>query len=192
MQSSTLRKFSASCGAFVLLALLILLLPLRWLGAMLLAAAVHELCHMAAIRLCGGRIVSVRLGCFGAVIRTSPMEGARALLCSLAGPIGALTLLGASRWLPRTAICAAFQSAWNLLPIYPLDGGRALRCGARLLFLPDTAQRVCDAVQTACVAIFLFAGVYGTFKLKLGPLPIAAALLLLRKIPCKLTRKRLQ
>lgn len=28
---------------------------------------------------------------------------------------------------PRLAFCATLLSAWNMLPIYPLDGGRALR-----------------------------------------------------------------
>lgn len=192
MPSWKLRKCSVAPAAFVLLALAVLVLPLRWICALLLSGVFHELCHVAAIRLCGGKVTAVRIGSGGAVIETTPMETWQELLCALAGPVGGMALLCISGWLPRTAICAAFQSAWNLLPVYPLDGGRALRCSAQLLFPTDIALRICNIVQTACVVLLLCVGIYGTFVLKLGLLPIAAAILLLRKIPCKPAHKRLK
>ena len=51
----------------------------------------------------------------------------RELLAVLAGPAGSLLLLSLYRVLPRVAVCAAVQGFYNLLPIEPLDGGRALR-----------------------------------------------------------------
>lgn len=186
------RNVTLEAGAYILLALMVFLLPLKWIFAALLAGLVHELCHVLAIRLCGGRILSVEIGAGGAVIRTDPMDSLRELVCALAGPLGGLILLLFARWLPRTAICAGLQSAYNLLPLYPLDGGRALRCGALLVLPPKTADRFCYLVQIGCLCAIVLLGIYGTFFLRLGVLPILIALLLLRKIPCKPWRQRVQ
>lgn len=186
------HKVSIEAGAYLLLALLIFLMPLRWLLAALTAAAVHELCHILAIHFCGGQVLDIQIGPGGAVIRTEPMNCAKELLCALAGPVGGFSLLLFARWLPRTAICAGFQSVYNLLPLYPLDGGRALHCFASMAFSPVTAERLCAVVQTGCLCAVVALGLYGTFRLHLGLLPILAAVLLLRKIPCKLGSQRLQ
>lgn len=186
------RKLSLEAGAYFLLAFMALLLPLRWILAALMAGAFHELCHVLAIRLCGGRILGMRIGVGGAVIEMEPMDGFRELVCALAGPLGGLTLMLFARWLPYTAICAGLQSVFNLLPIYPLDGGRALQCGAFLLLPPKTAQRFLTIVRTGCLCGLLIMGIYGAFVLRLGPLPILIVLLLLRKIPCKLERQGVQ
>ena len=121
-------KLSVSPFACVLAAMCVLMLPLRWLVAAFLAAAFHELCHILAVILCGGRVQSLKIGGRGAVISAGRMSTAKNIYCILSGPMGSLLLLLFAPWIPRIAICGLFQGLFNLLPIYPLDGGRALRC----------------------------------------------------------------
>ncbi len=187
------REVPFSGGFCLMLALMLLILPLSWVIAALLAGFVHELCHYAAIRLCGGQAGKIRLYSFAAQIPLPPMSRSKELLCTLAGPFGGLSLLLLARWIPRTAICAAMQSLYNLLPIYPLDGGRALQCVLAMCTKPPTAQKIYRLTQAVCLFCVACVGFYGTFLLHLGLLPILiAGMILVRtkfvKTPCKLAQ----
>jgi membrane-associated protease RseP (regulator of RpoE activity) len=57
----------------LLLALSLLILPLRWLLAVLLAGAVHELGHYVALRLCGVNVSNLRIGIGGARMTVGDM-----------------------------------------------------------------------------------------------------------------------
>lgn len=161
----------------VTLALMLLVLPLKWLLAALLAAVIHELFHWLAIRLCGGRMRWIHVGSGGAVMAVEPLTLGKELICALAGPIGGLLLLPLGGYFPRTALCAAFHSLYNLLPIYPLDGGRAVKCAAQLLF-PGHADRICRVITvTALCAVWILA-LWGTFRLGLGLAPLMIAALM--------------
>ena len=117
----------ADGGFWIVLGLMVLLFPLRFLVGVLLAAAVHELGHLTVIRLTGGRVRCIWLHGGGARIETAPMEPGLAILCALAGPgAGALTVL-AWRWFPELAVAGLVQTIFNLIPIYPLDGGQVAR-----------------------------------------------------------------
>lgn len=109
-------------------ALLILTLPLNWLAASLAAAAVHELCHILSILALGGRIYSFRIYIGGACIDARTPTFGREIFGILAGPLGSLSLLILLRIWPEIALCGMVQGIFNLLPVYPLDGGRILRC----------------------------------------------------------------
>lgn len=183
-----------SGAAWIVLALAVLVLPLRWLGAAILAAVVHEACHWGAVKLCGGQATRLSAGIWGAEMTVTGLNARQELLCALAGPVGGLVLLSLSRFLPRTALCAGLQSLYNLLPIYPLDGGRALRCLCAMLLPGRAGERVCETVRLLCLIGIGILGIYGTFFLKLGltPLFLAAILLAKGKSPCKAASFSLQ
>lgn len=186
----TFRRPDCSPGFLIGLAVGLLMLPLRWFLAMLFAAGFHELCHLLALKLCGGQIVGIRLGAAGAVIHAAPLPHGKSLLCSLAGVTGGLLLILLARWFPRLALCAAVQSAYNLLPLRGLDGGHALRCFLDILFPVKVADPLCLAVERITLILVCFFCLYCTFLLNLGILPIlAAGSLIIRatngKIPCK-------
>ncbi len=173
-----------------MLAGMLLLFPLPWIFAAILAALFHELCHWAAITLCSRESPSVAFFSFGARMPLPPMSQAQEAACALAGPMGSLILLLFARFIPRTAICAAFQSIYNLLPIYPMDGGRALRCLLASILSPPTAQKVCRVIEGLCFTALILLGLYAWLRLHLGILPLVLAVFVILRInfsktPCK-------
>lgn len=113
-------------GAYIVLCLYLLLLPLQWVLAILTAAAVHEMGHLVALWLTDTPVLRITLRPWGACIESAPMTKGENILCSLAGPIAGGILVLFYPAVPRIAVCAAVQTAFNLLPVYPLDGGQAL------------------------------------------------------------------
>ncbi len=175
--SIKLRFTAAGCIA---LALMLLVLPLRWILAWMAAAAFHEGCHALAVKLCGGHVGEVDIDCTGANMHVSGIARGRELICALAGPVGSLVLVFFAKWIPATAVCAVFQSAYNLLPLYPMDGGRALRCFLEMV-MPNHAEKVCCAVGIATVGLLFAGALYAAIGLKLGIMPLLLALILWMK-----------
>ena len=117
-------EFQIRGRALVFLSLWLLLVPLRWVAGAALAATIHELGHLTALWLWSVPVQGMELDIAGAVIRTAPLTQREELWCALAGPLaGALGCLF-WRWFPEAAACAAVQTVFNLIPLYPLDGGR--------------------------------------------------------------------
>lgn len=183
-------------GACIFLALSLMVLPLRWILAGVTAGLVHELFHGLAVLLCGGEVSRLRLGRSGAVMEIHQLPPKKEWLCAMAGPLGSGLLFLLFPYFPRVAFCATVHCVYNLLPIYPLDGGRALRC---LLSgcTEKTKQTVCRILETVTLTLLTLCAFYLTLCRQLGIIPLAAAgILWIRtksgKTPCKEPTLRLQ
>lgn len=178
----------------VLAALILLTLPLKWLLAAVLAAAFHELGHLTILYLLCVPVTEFRVGSFGAYIETGPLTRRQEMLCASAGPAASLCLLLLCRWLPRVAICGGVQGLYNLIPVYPMDGGRILKCALAAAFSQERTEAVCRVVELSFAALLLILLTAVAIVLRLGILPflLGALLLSVRKIPCKLSKLRVQ
>lgn len=178
--------------ACITAALMLLVLPLNWLSAAFFAAVWHEFSHVLMIFAMKGRIFHIRIGLSGARMETEPMVGLAAFLCAIAGPIGSFLLLLLSDSFPRLAVCGFVQGFYNLLPIYPLDGGRVLQCILDFL-IPKFADRVQRWVEVSVLVLILVAFLLAVNDSFVGIWTVLFPLIIiikcfLRKIPCKQTR----
>lgn len=166
---------------YIVWALYILLLPIRWTVAWFAATLVHELFHCFAIKLCGGSILQVRIGIHGAVIETNNAAVWKECLSALAGPLGGISTFLFAKQFPELAVCGFVQSAYNLLPVFPLDGGRAANCLIRMLFPGKLQKAVWNLFEWATLIVLVVIGFYGTFGLSLGPIPVVLVCILVLK-----------
>lgn len=173
-----------------LTALTVLLLPLRWIVASILAALFHECCHIGAILLCGGNILRFSLTPTGAVIETESLSGAKALFCHLAGPIGSFLFLLIAKWMPEVAVFGFLQGAFNLLPLDSLDGGQAIKDLLSLIMSPRRVKFLTLWISRITSFFLIMIGILSVFVLKVGLLPLILAITSVlkgnsAKIPCK-------
>lgn len=168
---------------YILLPAALLLLPLRWVLAWVLAISIHETGHYLALRLCKVPVYGLRLSPLGVTMQVGDLQGRETVLCALAGPLFALMFTVLSPIMPCTAVCIFFQSLFNLLPVYPLDGGRALRV-ILCKWLPFGAVKGAELLLLSLIAAFCFLLFY---KLRLG---LGASMLLLLIFTQKLLANR--
>ncbi len=182
---------------YIGIALGLLFVPVHWVGAWLLAAMIHELFHYVAIRLCRVPIFKLQIGVGGIRMHTGAMHVWQELLCALAGPVSGFLLIFAAKHYPALAICGCVQSVYNLLPLFPMDGGRALKSALQLVFRTPLSTKIFNILQRIVLGILAVLALYMTFKLLLGPLPLLFLMILLWKngtikIPCIAGSKAVQ
>lgn len=147
-----------------------------------LCVALHELGHSLAALSFGIQVRDITLLPIGGLSRLAriPRDPKEEILLSLAGPlvnviiaggllIGLLVRPAVSPWqqislfgphlLARLMWANALLAAFNLLPSFPMDGGRILR-GTLALFIPRTrATRIAAVTGRVMAGLFLLAGV---------------------------------
>lgn len=176
------------CGvSSIYWALVILLFPITWLLPMVVAALIHEGGHYLAVRCFGKRIHVVKVGISGALLETRDLSPGQEFLCALAGPVAGLLPLLLMRIFPGVALCGLLQSLFNLLPIYPLDGGRMIICISELLHIPQSFSRILSGLFLVGMSAL---SLYGAIFLRLGIAPLVVMAILIYKAvtgkrPCK-------
>ena len=76
-----------SAGALIIWALALLLLPLKWVVAIFLAASVHEGAHLLTLWLLDIPIHGIQIGPWGMKLSVAYMEPACELAAASAGPL---------------------------------------------------------------------------------------------------------
>lgn len=153
--------------------------------AFLAAAAAHEAGHLLTLRLLGAEISSVRLGFLDARIGTNTLGYREEALCALAGPAASVLFCVLFRTLaPTFAAISLLLGLFNALPVFPLDGGRALQAGLGMVLPLETAQRVCSGISAAFLAAGLAAALLGAWNYGLGLGPVFAWSAVLVRVAC--------
>lgn len=174
----------------IIVTLSMFVLPIPLVFGWMIAAAIHEICHLSMLLFLKVKVLSVSVGATGALIKTEPMSPVQELLSALAGPVGALLLLFCLRTMPYIAISAAIQSFYNLLPVYPLDGGRAVKCAIVCFVGEDKAAKTSNVLSSVVLIFVLMCGIWMSYYYQLGVLPIVFPLVPLLGTAWKNTLQR--
>lgn len=176
---------------YILLAISMFLIPMKWIFSWIVAVLVHELGHYVMIRVLGYQVWKIQISARGVDMQTAPMDGLSEAVCAVAGPIASFLLISVARWLPYVALCGFFHGFYNLIPIYPLDGGRVLKYALLNLTPIKRVPKLYYWTNRLMIISLCVASVVLSVKFSYGMIPIIAAGMLLfqnmkTKIPCKL------
>lgn len=150
-----------------------------------LAAGCHELGHCAALRLLGNGLGRLRLGAAGAELTPRrPLSYAAELPVALAGPAASLLC---AYWAARHGVflfagLSLALGLFNLLPIAPLDGGRALQCLCALALPAPLDRGFPRWLAVAAAGVLLGAAVGALIRFAALPLLVLAVWLCFRSV----------
>lgn len=138
--------------------------------AALLAAAIHELGHIFAAKICSIPLYEMRLGIFGAALTTdaSLYSYKKEIALAAAGPLANFAssallypIFKSSEGFGALFLAASlFLGILNLLPVESFDGGRILNCILCEKFSPRLASAVCGALSFITVISLWMLSVY--------------------------------
>lgn len=161
--------------------------------AAILGAVLHELGHYAAARFCGVNIKRLNLTASGAEMELSTVRSVpyiQELFITLAGP--AINLAGAvllahapTSWESRYLHAGVQLSlgAFNLLPLYPLDGGAVVRIFLSFLLGEERGTALARAISVFLSMLVFLTGAFlvGTGRASISLL-VTGTWLLLRNL----------
>ncbi len=156
---------------------------LKICGCFLAAMTVHELAHLIVIRLFRIPVNGVSLRLSGAVIRCGFCGYGQEAVCAAAGPAANFFLgLALMRIAPQLAAVSFLLGAGNLLPVYPLDGGRILRALLSRKKDEETVLAVLSRVTFVICCLLMTVACWLTAELQMGLWPVFAALIILCRV----------
>ncbi len=148
---------------------------LVWVGCLFVSVLVHELGHVLAMRTFGIRGQIVLTGFAGMAIPSGQSRHRwQRILISLAGPLAGFGFYGLVRgseelhpWANTSDLMSLayilllginlFLNILNLLPIFPLDGGR-ISLELNTLLSPRAGERICFGLSTIVAGVLAVHG----------------------------------
>ncbi len=134
--------------------------------AVVCSVLVHELAHLLAVKICGGKTERVRITAFGISLGFSaPKTYGEEAFVAAAGPAAsfAFAALGYFRggaFGGEALSFSLFLGLINLLPFEGFDGGRIICATLSPLFGERAGAQVCSALAYACLFSAWVLGVY--------------------------------
>lgn len=178
-----MKRLDLAPGFAAALCLLRLLAEPRVFYAFLAAAAAHEAGHVMAIYLVGGRVTGIRLGVCDAKIETRGLGYRQEIFCALAGPgMSVLVCLALRKAYATCAAISLLLGLFNAMPVYPLDGGRALRAGLCLVLPLGRAEAVSNIAGLAVCAAGLAGAIFCARAYGIGFAPVALWLVVFARV----------
>ena len=137
--------------------------------SVLIAVLVHESGHILAIYAVGMKVTRIGLELSGLKIEyNGSKSGNPDLISALAGPIAGLVYYAVAIKMYGAFCLSAhlslLYSLFNLLPVYPLDGGRAVLILSQGLFGEEQGSAYAKKLSRALCAVFVLFGLICFFK----------------------------
>lgn len=157
--------------------------PAHTFAPFLAAVTLHEAGHLIMLRLLHVRVHKLRLALSGAVIETDLLPYRKEIVVAAAGPlVNGIALLLLSKKAPLFALINLCLLAYNLLPFYPLDGGRILRALLHLLLSDRMARALERGIAAVCLLLLIAFSCYLTCVWHAGLWPVLVCGCLLLRV----------
>ncbi len=159
------NKIVVTPSFFLMLGGALLLGAAEVLPLVALAALLHEMGHLLALRVFRVSVEAIHFTAFGMEIRadTRFLPYGKDIICTLAGPgMNLLMAVILSRLAGDYLLAGAnlLEGAFNLLPLTGLDGARALHLLLSWLFDPVRADRICRIIEVVCALLLAVCSLY--------------------------------
>ena len=156
------NRIEISKGFYILIAVVVLFDITEMFVLSVVCALLHEGGHLACIYLCKGKIENVKLTVYGASIELGkyPIIPYRnEIIIAAAGPAVSLlaavlfSYIGKYAYIDKFFLISGINlliGVLNLIPAYPLDGGRMLKCFLLMFFSVKTVKIITSAICGIC------------------------------------------
>lgn len=182
------RRVTISLALTLAAAFVYYVVSIETAAAIALPVTVHELSHIIALRLSGLKVKSIRAELTGLCIDYCGFaEPVAHIAAAFAGPAGGFIYAYAASLIARETGCAWMElsagislllSAFNLLPVLPLDGGRILLGLMTMILGVQAGERIAYRISFAMTAVLLAMGALLAFN-NGSKAPAAAAIWLM-------------